>query len=56
MALSRAQQSRQFAAQQMPMQMAMMANLNWRRNAGQGGSYYVTFKDSTKKSYFVHVL
>jgi hypothetical protein len=45
----RAQQSRQFANQQMQTQMQMMANMNWRQNAGQGDSYYVTFKDSTQK-------
>jgi hypothetical protein len=26
-----------------------MANMAWRQNAGQGGSYYVTFKDSTQR-------
>ena len=26
-----------------------MANMNWRQFAGQGESYYVTFKDSTQK-------
>lgn len=49
MAAFRAQQSRQFANQQMQTQMQMMANMNWRRNVGQGDSYYVTFKDSTQK-------
>jgi len=49
MAAFRAQQNRQFVNQQMQMQMNMMNSMNWRRYAGQGEPYYVTFKDSTTK-------
>lgn len=42
----RAQQSRQFANDQMRMQMNMM-QLGWRSNIGQGTAYQVTFKDSS---------
>jgi len=42
----RAQQSQQFANQQLQMQ---MQNANWRTSAGQGEKYKVTFKDSSVK-------
>jgi hypothetical protein len=41
----RAQQNQQFMNQQMQRQM----NMNWKTSAGQGYSYYVTFKDTTRK-------
>jgi hypothetical protein len=44
----RAQQSREFANQQMQTQMQMQMNMmNWRSNIGQGTAYQVTFKDSS---------
>jgi hypothetical protein len=43
------QLNKQDMNQRMQMQMQQMANMNWRQNAGKGGSYYVTFKDSSRK-------
>jgi hypothetical protein len=50
MAAFRAQQSRQFMNQQMNMQMQMNMNRNWRRQAGQGDGYIVTFKVGERKT------
>jgi hypothetical protein len=50
MAAIHAQQNQRFMNQQMRTMMQMSMNRNWRKNAGQGQGYVVTFKDGARKT------